>query len=656
LLTDPHSTRPPRERRNRTGESTPTRIVARFVIPFILAIALANSVDAGQVGRDADLLRSGWYPDQPGLLPQTVSGGSFGQVFSTPVTGSVFGQPLVFGGTLFVTTEANWIYGLDPVTGAIQWSRNVGTPWNASDVVDCFDIYPTVGITSTPVIDDATGIAYFTSKTYKGGGHIAQFKMHAVSVATGAEHAGFPVTISGSADNDPSQSFSPGTQNQRPGLLLMNGVVYAAFGSVCDELPFQGWVIGVSTAGAITTRWVDRTGSNASGNGIWMSGSGLVSDAPGQILFSTGNGMSGGTPTDPTPGNTPPADLGEAVVRLGVQPNGSLQPVDFFTPFNAADFELIDGDIGSGGVIGLPNPPFGTAGFPSLMVQVGKPGVIALLDGNSLGGFQQGAGGGDLVVQDVDPARGGVWSKPAVWGGDGGWVYVPTASDIGSVVAYTGFLDAYQYGLDGSGRPALTLAGSSLDVFGFSSSAPIVTSNGTATGSALLWIVWNPDSAGIGAELRAYDVLPVNGILQQRFSAPLGVGSKFNPPGVSGNRLYVGTRDGNVIGFGLAAGVSVDAGPAAPAHSRLSLAYPNPSAGVTTLDLALPRSGPATLAIFDLGGRCVRMLLSGDLEAGTRRVVWDGRSDAGAGVPAGLYLARLESAGIRETRRVIRVR
>jgi iron transport multicopper oxidase len=633
----------------------PTGKLARILVACLLALALAGAAHSAQVGRDADLRRTGWYPDQPGLLPLAVSGSSFGQRFSTPVTGAVFGQPLVFGGVLFVTTEANWIYGLDPLTGAIQWSRNVGAPWDARDIPGCFDLFPTVGITATPVIDDATGIAYFTSKTYATGSHTALFQMHAVAVSTGTEQPGFPVTIAGAADNDAGQSFSPATQNQRPGLLLLNGVVYAAFGSVCDALPFQGWVIGVSTAGAITTMWVDRGGSGTSGDGIWMAGSGLMSDAPGQILFSTGNGMSGGSPTGPTAGDTPPADLGEAVVRLSVRSDGSLLPVDFFTRSDAAYYDAIDGDIGSGGVVGLPNPPFGTPAFPNLILQVGKPGVVTLLDGSSLGGFEQGPGGRDLVVQEVVPSGGGVWSKPAVWGGDGGWVYVPTASDIGSVVAFSGYLNAYHAGVDIHGRPRLTLAGNSADAFGFSSSAPIVTSNGTTSGSALVWIVWNPDSSGVGAELRAYDALPgVNGRLLQRFSAPVGQGSKFNPPGVFQNHLYVGTRDGHVIGFGLSPDTS---GVDAPSpRASLGIARPNPSAGATTMDLALAQGGRATLTIFDLRGRRVRLLVDGDFAAGSQPVIWDGRDDRGAIVPPGLYLARLDAAGTRQTRRVMLVR
>lgn len=622
----------------------------RALLIASVLIALDGIAHADPVSRDGDRSRSGWYADQPGLSPQVVADGGFGPRFSTSVDGAIYAQPLVFDHTLFIATQSNWIYGLDPDTGEIRWSRQVADPWDARGIDGCTDIFPTVGITSTPVIDDDTGIAYLTCKTYDEAGQ-ARWEMHAVDVATGDERPNFPVMISGDADNEPDQTFHAKTQNQRPGLLLLDGVVYAAFGSACDVPPFQGWVIGVSTGGGITARWVDRSGSE-SGNGIWMSGSALASDGPGQILFSTGNGMDGGSPESPAHGSSPPADLGESIVRLSVQSGGSLRATDFFCRGDAREWDAIDGDIGSGGVIELPNPPFGNDEHPDLLLQVGKPGVVTLLDAGSFGGFRQGAAGGDAALQQID-ARGGVYSKPAVWGGDGGWVYVPTATEIGSVIGRWGHLDAYRAGVDEAGRPTLTLAGSTGDAFGFSSSAPVVTSDGTASGSALVWIVWNAEGSGHGAELRAYDVLPVHGVLQLRYRALVGMGSKYNPPGVAANALYVGTRDGHVLGFGLLPGAS----PRELAErTRLGAAHPNPAPGATSLDLEIPRAGPATLVIFDLGGRRVRRLLQGRTAAGTQRVVWDGRDDRGEKVPAGMYLARLDAVGVQRTRPVVLVR
>jgi iron transport multicopper oxidase len=630
------------------------RLTPHFLLTTLAAVVLAHTAHAVQVGRDADLRRTGWYPDQAGLSPASVSSSAFGQRFNTAVTGAVYAQPLVFGNTLLVVTEANWIYGLDPASGVVKWSRQVDTPWNASDI-PCPDLTPLSGITATPVIDDATGIAYFTSKTYvSGSSGTARWKMHAVSMTTGAEQAGFPVTLSGNANNASGQTFSAATHNQRTGLLLLNGVVYAAFASVCDTPPFQGWIFGVSTAGAVTARWVDCTPNGSSGGGIWMSGSALVSDAAGQLLFTSGNGMNVGTPTTPAAGASPPASVCQSVVRLKVLANGTLQAIDFFTPTNASTvLDPLDGDLGSGGLVGLPSAPFGTATYPNPYLQIGKAGILYMLDGNALGGYQQGAGGTDAVLQELGP-YGGVWSKPAVWGGDGGWVYLPTAAPTFPSEDEYGFLLAFHAGVDGTGKPTLNYVATTADTFFFGSSAPVVTSDASNSGSAMLWIVWCPDLTGLGAELRGYDVLPVSGLLHKRFSAPISQATKFNPPGVYNNRLYVGGRDGHVYGFGVSAGAGVD-GNGLP-RTRLGAAYPNPFVGGTALELALARDGTARLTVYDVNGRRVRSLVDATLAAGSRRVAWDGRDDAGAPAPAGLYLVRLESAGETHSRRVMLVR
>src|SRR5262249_49095049 len=152
----------------------------------------------------------------------------------------------------------------------------------------------------------------------------------ALDVVTGAERLGFPVAIAGNATNAPSVSFNATHELQRPGLLLLNGVVYAAFGGHCDRAPYTGWVVGVSTAGRITTMLTSQQ-SGATGSGIWQSGGPLVADGPNRILLATGNGHL--IPTGPTPGTQPPVDLSEAVVSLRVKPDGSLQADDFFTPY-----------------------------------------------------------------------------------------------------------------------------------------------------------------------------------------------------------------------------------------------------------------------------------------------------------------------------------
>ena len=69
-------------------------------------------------------------------------------------------QPLVANGTLFVVTEDDMAYGLDPVTGAVRWGKKFGTPVSYTEITEgkevCPDIKPHIGITSTPVIDTAS--------------------------------------------------------------------------------------------------------------------------------------------------------------------------------------------------------------------------------------------------------------------------------------------------------------------------------------------------------------------------------------------------------------------------------------------------------------------------------------------------------------------
>jgi hypothetical protein len=498
-----------------------------------------------EITNSSENLRTGWYPETGGITPQLVSGGTFGELWSTPVEGQVYAQPLLDKGTLLVATEKNMVYGLNSETGSPTWSRSLlGEPWSAAEI-GCGDLAPDVGVTATPVINAATGIAYLTHKAYVSGkSGPSQWYMDALNVATGAEQPGFPVPLSGVAQNAPDQEFEAKTELQRPGLLLLEGVVYAGFGSDCDDDPYEGWVFGVAESGAVKARWTAE--AEGWGSGVWQSGAGIMSDGPGTMLVSTGNG---GVPADHTSGFEPPGNLGESIVRLRVQPDGELKATDFFAPFNAEELSSWDADFASGGVTGLPNEYFGTKSFPHLAVAVGKDGYVYLLNRDELGGIGEGLHGADKVVQQIGP-YGGVWSRPGVWPGEGGWVYIPTASDGTSASGSSGNLRVYQYGVSGTGSPTLSLQGTSKDAFGFSSSAPVITSEGTTPGSALVWIVWAPNGTGEGAQLRAYNPTPEHGEPILRWSAPIGTSAKFATPGIGDGRLYVGTRDGHVLAFG----------------------------------------------------------------------------------------------------------
>ncbi|NUR57111.1 MAG: choice-of-anchor D domain-containing protein, partial [Catenulispora sp.] len=512
----------------------------------ISALAQPVTAHADVTTISVDNLRSGWDSSEPALGPAAITSSSFGQIFSTPVNGQVYAQPLVAGHTLVVATEENEVYGLDPVTGAVAWHRNDLGPAFQSSTVSCPDLQPSIGVTSTPVYDASTGTIYLTSKTYSGGVQTAaHWYMHALDAATGVERPNWPVEIKGSPDNDPTTQFDAFHQMQRPGLLLLNGVVYAAFGGHCDFLPYRGFVVGVDTAKAAqTAMWTDEADGVSSGAGIWQSGSGLMSDGDGRIFFASGNGMSPHSNPDGGAGVAPPQNLGESVVRLQVGTDGKLSAADYFSPTNNADLDINDRDLGSGGPMGLPEQYFANPADQKLLVEQGKDGRVFVLDRDHLGGFAQGDGGTDDAVGVVGPFA-GQWGHPAVWGGDGGYVYI---------VGAEAQMRAFHYGLSATGTPTLTPVGHTTDNLGYTSGSPIVTSDGTTSGSAVVWVVATHSpagAAGTNADLRAYNAIPnPDGSMQLLFSAPIGTAAKFSVPATDNGRVYVGTRDGHVIGFG----------------------------------------------------------------------------------------------------------
>jgi Abnormal spindle-like microcephaly-assoc'd, ASPM-SPD-2-Hydin/PQQ enzyme repeat len=557
----------------------------------LLALCLLGTPAAGATGitNSGSDLRDGWYSNQPRLTPDKVAATDFGTLFKHPVDGSVYAQPLVTGSTVIVATERNKVYALDSETGDEKWTADLGAPFPYTLIGwGCSDLTPDLGITSTPVIDTATNTIYLTHKTYAPGSTTsAAYYMDALDASTGHQRIGFPQMLDGVAQNAAPgaspQTFSATTELQRPGLLLLDGVVYAGFGSHCDISPFQGWIMGVSAAtGAVKARWVALTGGD--GAGIWQSGAGLMSDGSGRVFVSTGNG---GAPTQPS--DTPnPARLGESVIRLGVQPDGTLKPQDFFAPSDGAHLDDYDADFASGGVTGLRDDVFGTTKYPHMAVAVGKAGYVYLLNRDDLGGVKMGTGQGDDVVARVGP-YGGVWSRPGVWPGDGGWIAIPTASPAASDAGTgtSGYLKLYRYRKAADGTPSLDAPVSSTDAFGFSSGAPVITSDGVTSGTATMWIEWAPDGSGAGAQLRAYDAVPQSNKLKLRRSFPLGKSSKFAMPGVGNGRVYVGTRDGYVLGYG----APVDAQVSAP-----STTFPTTTVGQTgTASATLKASGTVTI-------------------------------------------------------------
>ena len=482
-----------------------------------------------------DTARDGWDPNEPGLSPSFIGSGQFGQIFSTPVSGQQYAQPLAIGSSVIASTMRDMVYSINGATGTINWQTSLGVPEPMS-VINCSAVTDTVGILATPVYDPATNTVYAMARTWDGtNAGSARYMLNALNATTGAEQAGWPVSISGVASNDAGLTFDPTVQNQRPGLLLLGGFVYAAFASWCDNGNYRGWVSSVSTTTGGVSLWTTEAQPPATNNfgGIWQTGSGLMSDGPGRIFVAVGNGdaplVGPGTTSQPT--------MGESVVRLTANPDGTMTHADHFAPYNASDLNTNDLDLGSVGPVALPDS-MGVTGHPHLLIQGSKSGVVYLLDRDNLGGRAQGPGGTDLDVAAYRALAAGVYGPVSIWPGDGGYIYVGADNQYVFQISTSG------------GAVALNLVAGFAFSLGYRFGGTVVTSNGTQSGSALVWSYVEPINGGPGAELRAHLAVPNGTGLPLLWHAPVGEVNKFAVPVSSGGKIYAGTFDGHLIGFG----------------------------------------------------------------------------------------------------------
>jgi hypothetical protein len=484
-------------------------------------------------------LRDGWDPNEPTLTPAALQNGSFGQIFKTSVNGQVYAQPLVVGNTLIVATENDWVYGLNATTGAVLWKTSLGTPYH---ITSCSDLSPNIGVTSTGVYDPSTNTVYEMGLVHEISW---QWHLFGLNASTGA--ITFKKRIVGHPTNDSHLSFSALPQGQRPGLLLMNGWVYAGFASHCDHGSYTGYVAAINVSTSATTLWADENGVSDEKGGIWHSGGGIMSDGAGRMFVASGNGIS----PPKGPGNNPPGQLAESVIRLQPQSDGSLKPQDFFSPSNAPSLDSSDSDFGAGGPTGL---PFGTSTYPDIMMQAGKGQAIYLLNRDNLGGRSSSDTGALAKVSPIAKQ----WNHPTFFADTPTLTTsnAPGSNDYMIFVGRTDYMREFKVGVSSSGKPTLKDVNNSTFILGYTSGAPAITSNGTDPGTGLIWEEHHGDATGANGFLGAWKLLgvPRSGggtKLSEIWAAPIGTGAKFSEIATDNGKVYLGTRDGNVYGFGI---------------------------------------------------------------------------------------------------------
>jgi hypothetical protein len=487
--------------------------------------------------------RTGQNPIETVLTPANVNAAHFGKLYSFPVDGYIYAQPLYvphvpvpgngIHNVVIVATQHDSVYAFDSDSPTQEplWKVNflnsdAGITTLSTTDVNASDILPEIGITSTPVIDISSSTIYVVAATKENGAFY--HRLHALDLASGAEKFGGPRMIQasypGTAQDgvDGVLNFGSHFQLQRAALLLSKGKLYVAFASNADSGLYHGWVISYD---ATTLRQVSAWVSTPNGyqGGIWMSGCGLSADNEGSLYLSTANG-----PFDAF-GDQPGVNYGDSVIKLKVGTHG-IALTDFFTPYNQAKLAEDDLDLGSAGVMLLPQQ---TGRFPSLAVTSGKNGHIYLLNRDSLGGYNQ-RRGNPRAVQEISGQLRQQMGTPVYWNGR---IYFgagtsPQRDGIKAFALRNGVLSPTPV----SQTAALTH---------LTRSTVSVSSNGNSSG--IIWAVDNDAyfaSRQGPAVLHAYDATDLARELynsSQRFSRDNpGQSSKFTVPTIADGKVFVG--------------------------------------------------------------------------------------------------------------------
>ena len=495
-----------------------------------------------------DNARSGVDLQETTLTTANVNPSRFGLLFSRTVDGQIYAQPLYVGGltmpdkkvhdVVYVATEHNTLYAFDADAASATaplWSLNVGPSGSNS----CDNLAPEVGITSTPVIDQAAGTIYFVSKGQEAGGWVQ--RIHAVNIVTGIERPGSPTVIAasvkgtGAGASGGTIAFDPATQLNRPGLLLVGGVVYAAFASHCDAGTYHGWVLGYAYDGTkFSQALAFNVSPNGSKGGIWQAGVGLSSDGT-NIYVVAGNGS-----TNPS---AAALDLSESVFRLRIS-DYSVQ--DYWIPAAYSSLNAADSDLSSGAVL-LPH---------NLLLTGSKDGRLYVLDATNLGKYNA---GGDRILQTLTtPGK----ANGALGHVHGGVIYYASPNGGGErVFLWPEDSPLMEYTLNATTRNLGGLLTDPIPTASFTPGHPgailTLSANGSVAGTGILWAsfptqngtdgAWHTTSAG---DLFALDASDITNVLWSDTTGTWNV-AKFAPPLVANGHVYVGTFSNSLRVYGL---------------------------------------------------------------------------------------------------------
>jgi FtsP/CotA-like multicopper oxidase with cupredoxin domain len=635
-------------------------------LSVVVSAATTNGYATDSLTFHHDSLRTGWDQTETSLTTTNVASSDFALLTSLtapagdPAFGKVYAQPLYVtneatsdGKThnlVIVATATDQVYAFDDKTFQVVWHRSFLNPPSvvAQSWTDtaCYSPGPDVGITGTPVIDRTLNRIYAVVATKENG--TFHQRIHAISLASGLEAVNStgqqvgPTDITGTVTmaTGGTASVDPLWNLQRPALLESAGNIYVALGSKCDfdGATVHGWMLAYSASSlAMTGNLFDLADyNNGSGlflGSVWMSGYGPAADPQGNVYFATGNG-----PFDGVNG------FGMSVVKVAGTLSHAAGNVSTFTPYAEANDSKSDNDLGSGGVLLMPDQK-GT--YPHIVVAGGKCGAGAanggtvgcqkyLLNRDKLGGRQANEAGSLWHGNTA----GWMWGGPAyfqdaagvshiVYGGGGG------GAGWDPLSTYNVNLSPVSLSVQSSQVAVGCLICSRGDPGG---SLPFVSSNGTTAGTAIVWTIKTPPQSGGNMALYAFNALSMKGTLFSGVAGPWTVPSgatqipgPFVSPLIASGKVYV-PADGSVAVFGLKS-------------QNTAIARTRRAAALRPIEAAASEAQPATAAALQaLGEHAVYgtiVQVDGDVLTVALRDGRQLRVDAEAAVRSGRYSAPL---------------
>lgn len=536
-----------------------------LLVTVVLAMALTSPAFAQSavLTSHGDNARSAANTNETLLTPGDVNKNDFGKLFSVPVDYQVLAQPLYvpnvtintgpYLGTVhnvvYVATQLDSLYAFDADDGTQLWYQSEvvpgGTPASGS-YLPCSNTgkFNYEGIVGTPVIDPnaGPGTMYLVAKSVFNG--TVFHYLHAVDITTGLDLVP-PVALTASSISKKGtiKNFTSLHQKNRPGLLLLNGVLYMGFGSNGCNDSNTGWILAYDAAPGdpsyLQQLGAFDTSPDIGLTSIWQTGSGLAADEGGNIFASTAESSNYDVPNGGQSFSNSVLELTAPPWSPQDQSGVNPQPSQYFTPSNVAFLNSHDQDVSSVGPLVLPDQSPGPTACSQNpcheLVASGKSKTVYVLDRDNMGGYW--SEGDTQILQELTLTGGAgeLMASAAYWNGT--VYFYPDGAPIQAFQVTNGLL-----------VPSMQ---SNKKYVG--AHAPSISANGNTNG--VLWIL-------SGNNLDALDAVSLDLLYSSNQAGTRDLFTKpahFATQTVANGRVYVGTQS-TLEAFGLFHIMSVIAG------------------------------------------------------------------------------------------------